>query len=84
MAIVSILVQMVAPSIGLGSCWIQVRNRVFNDQTTSEQYVQNLLGISEHTKVQLIIAIGYPAEQRGPLPAEEIKYRKIRMNTYGG
>ena len=34
-SIASILVQMVAQSIGLGSCWIQVRNRTFNDQETS-------------------------------------------------
>ena len=81
-SIASILVQMTAQSLGLGSCWIQVRNRMFDDQTTSEQYVQSLLRIPEHVKVQSIIAIGYPAERREPLPAEELKYWKIRENTY--
>jgi len=81
-SIASILVQMTAQSLGLGSCWIQVRNRMFDDQTTSEQYVQSLLRIPEHIKVQSIIAIGYPAERREPLPAEELKYWKIRENTY--
>ena len=81
-SIASILVQMTAQSLGLGSCWIQVRNRMFDDQTTSEQYVQSLLRIPEHIKVQSIIAIGYPAECREPLPAEELKYWKIRENTY--
>ena len=73
---------MTAQSLGLGSCWIQVRNRMFDDQITSEQYVQSLLRIPEHIKVQSIIAIGYPAERREPLPAEELKYWKIRENTY--
>ena len=81
-SIASILVQMVAQSIGLGSCWIQVRNRVFDDQTTSERYIQDLLRIPEHVKVQSIIAIGYPAETRDPLPAEELKHWKIRANTF--
>jgi len=81
-SIASILVQMTAQSLGLGSCWIQVRNRMFDDPTTSEQYVQSLLRIPEHIKVQSIIAIGYPAERREPLPAEELKYWKIRENTY--
>ena len=83
-SIASILVQMVAQSIGLGSCWVQVRNRMFSDQTTSEQYVRSLLGIPELVKVQSVIAVGYPAEQREPLSADELKYRKIRMNSYGG
>jgi nitroreductase len=81
-SIASILVQMAAQSLGLGSCWIQVRNRMLDDRTTSEQYVQSLLRIPEHIKVQSIIAIGYPAERREPLPAEELKYWKIRANTY--
>jgi len=73
---------MTAQSLGLGSCWIQVRNRMFDDKTSSEQYVQSLLRIPEHIKVQSVIAIGYPAEHREPLPAEELKYWKIRANTY--
>ncbi len=81
-SIASILLQMVAQSIGLGSCWIQVRNRMFDDKTTSERYVQDLLRIPEHIKVQSIIAVGYPAEQREPLSADDLKFRKVRTNTY--
>jgi nitroreductase len=81
-AIAAILVQMVAQSLGLGSCWIQVRNRRFDEQTTSERYIQNLLRIPEHIKIESIIAIGYPAEKREPLPQEDLKRAKIRMNTF--
>ena len=82
-AIASILVQMVAQSLGLGSCWVQVRNRGFDDQTTSEQYVQRLLGIPEHIKIESIIAIGYPAEKREPLPRADLKDAKVHANTFG-
>jgi len=81
-SIASILIQMVAQSIGLGSCWVQVRNRMFDDGTTSERYIQDLLRIPEHIKVQSIIAVGYPAEQREPLSADDLKYWKVRANTY--
>jgi len=81
-SIALILVQMTAQSLGLGGCWIQVRNRMFDDKTTSEQYVQSLLRIPEHVKVQSIIAVGYPAERREPLPTEDLKYWKVRANTY--
>jgi len=81
--IASILVQMVAESIGLGSCWVQVRNRRFDGQMTSEQYVQKLLQIPEHIKVESIIAIGYPAEKREPLPRADLKDAKVHANTFG-
>jgi nitroreductase len=81
--IAAILAQMTAQSLGLGSCWVQVRNRRFDDQTTSEQYIQKLLQIPEHLKVESIIAIGYPAEQREPLPRADLKDAKIHANGYG-
>lgn len=81
-AIASILAQMIALSLGLGSCWVQVRKRMFDHQTTSEQYIQKLLGIPEHIKVESIIAVGYPAEQREPLPRGRLKDAKVHVNTY--
>jgi len=83
-SVAAILAQMTAQSLGLGSCWIQVRNRRFDDATTSEQYIRRLLGLPEHVKVECIVSIGHPAEKREPVPAEELKVSKIRMNSEGG
>jgi nitroreductase len=81
-SIAAILVQMTAQSLGLGSCWAQVRNRRFDDQTTSEQYIQKLLGIPAPMKVECLVALGYPAEKREPLRREELKEEKVHNNTY--
>ena len=81
-SIASILVQMVAQSMGLGSCWIQIRKRMHDDRTTSEEYIRKLLNVPGHVNVESIIAIGYPAETREPLPRENLKDEKIRMNVY--
>jgi len=83
-AIASILVQMAAQSLGLGSCWVQVRSRRFDEQTTSEEYLQKLLQIPEHIKVESIIAVGYPAENPEPLPRERLRDARIHGNTYRG
>jgi nitroreductase len=80
--IAAILVQMTAQSLGLGSCWIQVRLRMFDNETTAEQYVQKLLGIPESMKVECIVAIGYPAEKREPVRRAELKEAKVHPNTY--
>jgi len=81
-SIASILLQMTAQSIGLGSCWIQIRKRAYDDTTTSEDYIKDLLKIPGNMKVESIISIGYPAEKREPVSKEELKYEKIRLNNY--
>jgi nitroreductase len=81
-SIASILVQMTAQSLGLGSCWIQIRKRAYDETMTSEEYIKDLLNLPELMKVESIISIGYPAEKREPVLKEELKYEKIRLNGY--
>lgn len=81
-AIASILVQMTAESLGLGSCWIQIRQRPHDGLSTAEAYIQKLLGLPEHIKVESMIGIGHRAEQRAPLRADELQYDKVRHNSY--
>lgn len=81
-SIAAILLQMTAQSLGLGSCWVQIRRRQHSGATSSEQFVQELLGLPQHIKVEAIIAIGHPAEKRTPLSAAELEYDKVRHNRY--
>jgi nitroreductase len=81
-SIAAILVQLVAQSLGLGSCWIQIRNRKYNSSETSEQYIQQLMGIPEYIRIECIIALGYPAEKKRGIPANQLNYAKIRLNSW--
>ena len=81
-AIASILVQMTAESLGLGSCWIQIRQRPHDANTTAEAYIQDVLGLPSHIVVESIIGIGHPHERRKPLGADELQYDKVRHNRY--
>lgn len=81
-SVASILVQMTAQSIGLGSCWIQIRKRMYDDYKTSEDYIKDLLNIPGNFKIESIIAIGYQAEKREPVRREDLKYEKVRSNRY--
>ncbi|HUV02753.1 MAG TPA: nitroreductase family protein [Desulfobacteria bacterium] len=77
-AIASILLQLTGQSLGLGSCWIQIRKRMHDDtKTSAEDYVKDLLGLPEHMKVESIIAFGYPDEAKPPIPKEQLEYSKI-------
>jgi len=77
-SIASIIVQLTAVSMGLGTCWIQIRNRKYKDGRWAEDYIKEKLGIPTYMSVESIIAIGYPDEMKDPIPKENLAYGKIR------
>lgn len=81
-SIAAILVQLTAQSLGLGSCWAQIRKRQHDSRQTAEQFVQELLGLPQHLRVEAIIGIGHPAEKRQPLAASQLQYDKVWHNRY--
>jgi nitroreductase len=81
-SIAAILVQGVAQSLGLGSCWIQIRERAHDGSRSAEQFVREQLGIPEAVKVECMVAIGHPAVTREPLSARELDYHKVKFNRY--
>lgn len=72
-----------ATDLGLGGCWVQIRNRNHDDSTASEQYVRSLLDIPDEISVECIIGIGHPAEQIAPRPEGELEYDKIHVEQFG-
>lgn len=82
-SIASVFIHLAAESIGLGSCWIQIRKRMYNDIRTSQEYVCELLNIPKHLNVESIIAVGYSAEEKTPHRKEELSYEKVYFNRYG-
>jgi len=81
-SIAAILLQMTAQSLGLGSCWAQIRQRQHDTQMTAEQFVQELLGLPSQIRVEAIIGIGHPAEKRSLLASSQLEYTKVRFNRY--
>lgn len=81
-SIASVIIQIMAESMGLGSCWIQIRERLHNDDITSEDYVRKLLKIPANMRVEAIIAIGYPDEVKPPYLEEDLPYEKVYRNQY--
>lgn len=81
-SIASILLQLTAQTLGLGSCWIQVRERMHSDTQTAEAYIQQLLDIPKNFRVLNIIAAGYPVVTRQGKPASELQYEKVKKNRF--
>lgn len=82
-SIASIIIQLEAETLGLGSCWIQIRNRMFEDNKPAEDYVKELLNIPDNYKVESIIAVGYPDQTRPAYTDDYLAYTKIHENGFG-
>lgn len=82
-SIATIILQLTAQSLGLGSCWIQIRERMHKEGVPAETYVREILGIPENLKVESIVSLGYPDEVRPAHTEEELLFEKIHRNTYG-
>lgn len=82
-SIATIYLHLAAASLGLGSCWIQIRERMHDDMTSAEAYIAELLNIPSNFKVETMVGIGYPAEQKAPHKREALQDEKIFLNRYG-
>ncbi len=82
-SIAAILVQLEAESLGLGSCWIQIRERMHDDTKTAEEYVSEVLNIPNDLRVAVIVASGYPDEKKPPHRKDELRFEKAHQGSYG-
>lgn len=83
-SIASIYIQLQAEDLGLGSCWVQVRERFTANGTDSGEYVHQVLDIPLQLQVLNIVAIGHKGMERKPFNEEHLQWDKIHLNKYGG
>jgi nitroreductase len=81
-SIASAFIQLSAHDLGLGSCWIQVRERFHSEEKKAEAYIRELLEIPDQYSVECIIAIGYANEEKKPYEEEALPYEKIHYNQF--
>nr|WP_320058101.1 nitroreductase family protein [uncultured Bacteroides sp.] len=83
-SIASIMIQFQAEDLGLGSCWIQVRERHTAAGMPSDEFVRGVLDIPLQLQVLSIIAIGHKGMERKPFDEEHLQWEKIHINKFGG
>lgn len=81
-AIASVFMQLQASALGLGSCWIQVRNRYSADGEPAEVKVQQLLSIPQYMPVECIITFGHKNEERKPVDPEKLLWEKVHIGQW--
>lgn len=81
-SIASIMMQLQAEDLGLGSCWIQVKDRSTAAETSSEDYVREILDIPLQLQVLSIIIFGHKESERSPKNDDELQWEKVHIGKY--
>lgn len=82
-SIASIMIQLQAEDLGLGSCWVQIRERYTEDDIPADEIVRGLLNIPLQMQVLSIIAVGHKATERKPFDEEQLQWEKVHINSFG-
>ncbi len=70
-----------AEDMGLGACWVQIRNRADEQGTDAEDNVRRILNIEPEKRVLCIVAIGHKGMERKPQNEDRLAWDKVRSNT---
>ena len=81
-SIASIIIQLSAQSLDLSSCWIQVRERFHSGEVKAEDYIKGVLEIPPKYRIECMIGIGFPAEEKRAYSENDLLYDKIHMNQF--
>lgn len=105
--------QLRAQELGLGSCWVQCRNRISAQRKdkeipedikedknilvrarhlgkaalpeemieeknmTADEYIRTLFNLGEHERIEAVLALGYPNEQKDPYTDEDADLNRV-------
>lgn len=81
-SIAAVSMQYQAQELGLGSCWVQMRNRGLSDGTRAEDVVKGILGIPENFRVLCVVAFGYPSDELSPHDEETLRWENVHIGKW--
>ena len=71
-----------AEDLGLGACWVQIRNRCMPDGKPAEERVRHALHVPERFRVLSIVAVGHKGMERKPFNEDRLLWEKVHINTF--
>ena len=78
-SVAATMMMLQAADLGIGSCWIQVRDRYMADGTPSQEYIQELLEMPDTLPVVCVLTFGYPAEERKPQDTDKLLWERVHI-----
>ena len=81
-SVAATFIQLQAEALGLGSCWVQVRGRMRDEEESADDYVKALLSIPPEMQVECIISLGQKGEERKPFNPEKMLWERVHIGEW--
>lgn len=81
-SVASTMIILQAEDLGLGACWVQIRNRSMADGKPACEMVRGILGIPDNLEVLSIVAVGHKGIKLKPFDEEQLLWEKVHINSY--
>lgn len=76
-SVATTLLLLQAEDLGLGSCWIQIRERKDTEGKDAEDNVHRILSIDRGLRVLSIVAVGHKGMERKPFNEERLLWQNV-------
>lgn len=74
---------LMAGTLGLGSCWLQVRLRPSEEEGTStEEFLRQRLGFPEEMELEAMLVLGHPAQKPAAHTLEELPQGRVHREQW--
>ena len=76
-ALVMGYMHLAAYSLGLGSCWVQLRLRTRVDGSDTVQYVRDVLSLPDDVSPEAVLSLGLPGQELHPHSEERLRWDAV-------
>ena len=81
-AVAMMNMELMAASLGIGNCWIQVRARDAENNSPAEEYLREILKFPENFMCQAVLALGIAAKQPRARELEKLNFSKVHEEIF--
>ncbi len=81
-SVAAIMMQLQAAALGVGSCWIQIRNRFNSENEPAQNIVKEILGIPDSYQIVQILTFGISDEDRKPVSPDKLLWEKVHIGSW--
>lgn len=81
-SIAATFIQLQAESLGLGSCWVQIRGRQTAEGYDAQSYVRDIINAPMALQILAIITVGYPDEEKPEHDIEQLNWNQVHADKF--
>lgn len=81
-SVASTMLMLQAEDLGLGSCWVQMRERKNVDGVDAEEIIREAFGIPENYGILSVIAVGYKEKERKLQDEDKLLWERVHTNQF--